>query len=460
MYSGLLRVSLFLVVCVTVLTAQNSPIPGKFYEYYPVASTQGGTFTALGPPSINDDGLCAFMGQTAIGQTIWVSDGNQHPPRDINPGFGNPGRVVFDPQMQINANNQVIAKDSIVGVAQAIRIWDANATDSFTYLGRSGTGQQYSALFGAPSINAIGDGVFAAITGTVHDLVEVSGGVTSHFGINTSTPQPVIAANGSMVITTTNRSNNLNQVTLFQNGFTSQTTIASTSDFSYLDTAPGISADGNVIAFQGTLTAAGATNLGLTAGPGIFSAVNTGTAWKTIRITGLMIESPNSTGNHDGVCDPGEACVNAAELGFDDNNNAVNFASYATNSRVAVINVDFGAPGIADDSFVISFVGTPSHAGRTNPVTKTSPLLFSGQTGLWTIRVDVEHQLSAPNGLVFHPFTAIPVAQVGDQIGAGNIISSISVNQQIADAAQDEQGIIRTMRRGDHRVAFQVTTTK
>src|SRR5438309_2008715 len=59
-----------LTFCVTVLTAQNSPIPGKFYEYYPVASTQAGTFTVLGPPSINQDGLCAFMGQTAIGQTI------------------------------------------------------------------------------------------------------------------------------------------------------------------------------------------------------------------------------------------------------------------------------------------------------------------------------------------------------------------------------------------------------
>ena len=261
MYSGLLRVSLFLVVCVTVLTAQNSPIPGKFYEYYPVASTQAGTFTVLGPPSINQDGLCAFMGQTAIGQTIWVSDGNRLPPRDINPGSGNPGRVVFDPQMQINANNQVIAKDSIVGTAQAIRIWDANATDSFTYLGRSGTNQPYTALFGAPSVNATGDGVFASITGTVHDLVEVSGGNTSQFGINASTPQPVIAANGSMVITTTNRSTGLNQVILFQNGFTSQTTIASGTDFSYLDTAPSISDDGNVIAFEGTLTSAGATNL-------------------------------------------------------------------------------------------------------------------------------------------------------------------------------------------------------
>ncbi len=269
----------------------------------------------------------------------------------------------------------------------------------------------------------------------------------------------MIAANGSMVITTTNRSNGLNQVTLFQNGFTSQTTIASTSNYSYLDTAPGISDDGNVVVFQGTLTPTGSTNLGIPAGPGIFAAVNTGTTWQTIRVTGLMVESPNSTGNHDGICDPGELCIPAAELGFDDSNKAINFASYPTNSRVAVANLGLGAAGIADDSFVISFVGTPSHASRTNPVTKNFPLLFSNQTGLWTIRVDAEHQLSAPNALVFHPYTAIPVAQVGDQIGPGNFIASIAVNQQIANAAKDELGNIRTMRRGDHRVAFQATTT-
>ena len=170
-----------------------------------------------------------------------------------------------------------------------------------------------------------------------------------------------------------------------------------------------------------------------------------------------MVEVLNSGGNNDGICDPGETCKNAAELGYDDNNNAISFASYPTNSRIAVTNVDFGAPGIADDSFVISFIATPSHASRTNPVTKNTPLLFSGNTGLWTIRVDAEHQLTGTQALVFHPYTAIPVVQVGDQFGLGNFVSAISVNMQIANAAEDEFGIDRTMRRGDHRVAFEAT---
>ena len=310
---------------------------------------------------------------------------------------------------------------------------------------------------GAPSVNASGNGVFGAINGTTHELVEVSNGATSTFAINASAPQPAIDAAGDMVVTTTNKGTGLNQVILFKNGFASQTSIATGTDFSYIDTTPGISDDGNVVVFQGTLTAAGATNLGLTAGAGIFAAVNTGSAWQLIRVTGLMAEVVKTGGNNDGVCDAGETCKNAAELGYDDNNNPIYFSSYPTNSRIAVTNVDFGAAGIADDSFVISFIATPNHASRTNPVTKNTPLLFSANTGLWTIRVDVKNQRVAPKGVVFHPYTAIPVVQVGDQLGANNIISALSVNMQIANAAEDEFGAIRTMRRGDHRIAFQAT---
>lgn len=179
-----------------------------------------------------------------------------------------------------------------------------------------------------------------------------------------------------MVVTSTNRSTGLNQITLFRNGFVSQVSIATGTDFSYLDTAPGISDDGNVVVFEGTLTAAGGTHLGLTPGAGIFASVNTGSVWQVIRVTGLMVEVIGSGGNNDGICDAGETCKNAAELGYDDNNSAINFSSYPTNSRIAVTNVNFGAAGIADDTFVISFMGTPSHAGRTNPVTKNAPLLF------------------------------------------------------------------------------------
>ena len=54
------------------------------------------------------------------------------------------------------------------------------------------------------------------------------------------------------------------------------------------------------------------------------------------------------------------------------------FASNA-NSRVGVTNVDFGKTGIDDETFVISFGGTPSQASRDNPVTPVMPLLFSAR---------------------------------------------------------------------------------
>jgi hypothetical protein len=454
-----LKIPLLALAGIAVLGAQTTPIPGKFYEYYMVATTQAGQFTALGAPSINDNGLCAFMGQTSIGQTIWTGDGNMHPLVDINPASGNPGSVTFSPQMQINVNNQVVARDEIEGTSSNIRLWNANAQNSYTYLARAGSGQKYNGTYDAASLNKTGESVFAVISGTTTDLVEDTGGANKTHAVTTGTPQPVVAANGTLVVTTTNTSNELNQVLVFTNNFAVQTTIADGSTFSYLDTAPAISSDGNVIAFQGTLTSTGAAALGTTAGPGIFAAVNTGTAWQIIRVTGLMVEVPNSGGNNNGVCDPGETCVNAAELGYNDNGAAVYFTTYPTNSRIAVVNLGLGAAGIADDSFVIAFVGTPSSASRTNPVLGNFPLLFSNQTGLWTIRVDVENQLSPPKDQVYHPFTAIAVAQIGDQIGHGNIVSSIGVNLQIANAAEDETGTVRTMRRGDHRIAFQVTTT-
>jgi hypothetical protein len=448
------------LAALSLLRAQTqAPISGKFYQYYTVASTANGQFTALGAPSINDYGLLAFMGETSIGQTIWTGDGDTHPLVDINPGSGNPGGLTFAPQMQINTNNTVIARDEINGTSSNIRAWNANETNSFTYLARAGEGQAYNATYQAASINKSGASVFAVINSSGQtELVENATARTS-FAINTGTPQPVIATNGNMVITTTNTETELNQITVFANDFASQTDIADGTNFSYLDTAPGISEDGNVVVFQGTLTATGATNLAIPAGPGIFAATYNGTAWQITRITGLMIEQPNSGGNGNGVCETGEVCVNAAELGYNEAGKAVYFSAYPTNSRVAVANLTLGAAGIANDSFVISFVATPSSASRTNPWLPGTPLLFSAQQGLWTIRVDVENQLSPPNSMVVHPYTAIPVAQIGDQIGSGIIVASIGVNQQIANAAEDESGNIRTMRRGDHRVAFQITTT-
>jgi hypothetical protein len=146
-------------------------------------------------------------------------------------------------------------------------------------------------------------------------------------------------------------------------------------------------------------------------------------------------------------------------LGFDALGNPITLTSYGSDSRVGVANVDFGAAGIDDDSFVVSFIGTPSSASRDNPMLAPgTPLLFSAQQGLWTIRVDVQHQLTGALSRVYHPFTPIPAIQVGDHLGS-DTVTGIGVYDPIANAAHDESGNIRTMRRGDHRVAFWASTS-
>jgi len=122
------------------------------------------------------------------------------------------------------------------------------------------------------------------------------------------------------------------------------------------------------------------------------------------------------------------------------------------------MNLGLGATGIDDDTFVIAFVGTPTESSRMNPQFPSFPLFFSAQQGIWTIRVDVEHDLAQTTTRVYHPRTAVPVVQIGDKI-AGNVIASLGPYDDLANAARDETGNLRTMRRGDHRVAFWASTT-
>jgi hypothetical protein len=195
---------------------------------------------------------------------------------------------------------------------------------------------------------------------------------------------------------------------------------------------PGISRDGRVVAFYGVLNAAGATAFKTTAGPGIFAAVDDGGTWNVVRVLGKQVEDlVAGTGNKDGVCDPLDPCKPAPELGYDESGNVIYFAaptgangfSANANSRVGVTNLDLGGPGINDDTFVITFQGTPTQASRDNPsLPPGTPLLFSSALGLWTVQVDVERKPVQFNGWssginVYHSFGAVPVVQVGDRIG-------------------------------------------
>jgi len=451
----------------------NFAIPGKFYEYYIIAQTgscNGNNFTSLGSnPSINDFGQVGFMAQSSAlsGTALWVGDGHNHPATTpINPNETGSSEI-YDGAVQVGSglgNTQLVSKDSITTTTPAttsIRIWNTATADSGRYVARGGPRQAFSAVLPYPSIDIHGDAALVALDATnpsLHYLVEVTAaGVQSKVGVNVSVGEPMLDDNGDVLLYQQSSASNY-EITLYASGLAgTPTIIADQTNFSSIDSAPGISHDGMVVAFQGNLSAAGASNMQTYAGPGIFAATNEGGGvWHITRITNIMVEKPNSGGNGDGICNFGEACVPAAELGFDDNGNPIYFnpTGYAAGTRVAVMNLGLGATGIDDDSFVISFIGTPTSASRLNPVLKNgTPLFFSASQGLWTIRVDVQHDLSPPNNRVYHPRTAITVAQINDKI-AGNVITALGAYDDLANAARDETGNLRTMRRGDHRVAF------
>jgi hypothetical protein len=444
-----------LILLITVLAAASpsnaSSIPGKYYEYYEVASTSLGTFTALGnQPAINDYGLVAFTGTTSIGQTIWIGDGDNNPALDINPGFGNPtpGREDFSTALQINNKKQVASQDTTnaTSIASQARLWIGTGTDSFKYIARGGSGQKFNGVLAYPSVNNNGDSVVVVFNGVQKYLYELeASGTTAQEPISGDAPQPVIADDGEVVVTQNDANGNAQLYLYSAPGLTLGTPIAGSNYFSSIDTAPGISSNGLVIAFQGNLNAAGATALGTNAGPGIFIAFNAGSTWLLNRVTGFQ------------TCTP--TCFASPELGYNDANAPISFSSYATGSRVTVMDEDLGATGLLDDTLEIAFVATPTSASRTNPWVPNFPLLFSAQQGLWTVRVDIEASLAVLNPPASpHVIGAIPVAQIGDQIGAGNIVSQIGFNMQLGAAAKDETGAVRTQRRGDHRVAFWVQT--
>jgi Big-like domain-containing protein len=442
----------------------NTSIPGKFYEWYIVAVTGCNGLTALGQgPSINDFGEVAFMGQTSAGQTIWTGTGSAAP-TNINPGSAGSSEF-FDAALWYNNKNQIATKDSITTTSPAttsIRVWNAASQNSYRYVARGGPQKTYSAVFPFPAINNEGGVAAMGLSGTQQYLLQqAQGSSLVEFPVKVSVGEPVIDDNGDVLLyqETTVPSTGF-QLMLYQSNLSKFTVIADYNLFTSIDYVPGISSDGMVIAFQGNLSSSGATTLGTTPGPGIFAATNQGSGvWQITRVTGIQAEVLNTGGNNDGICNPGETCVPGAELGYDESGNAIyfNLTGYPTGSRVGVTNLGLGASGIQDDSFVISFVGTPTEASRPNPVIPTFPLFFSANQGLWTIRVDVQNQLDPPNSLVVHPATAIPVVQIGDKI-FGQVVTGIGINDQIGNAAKDETGTYRTMRRGDHRVAFWVST--
>jgi hypothetical protein len=439
----------FLVLLLVASSSVAQTIEGKFYEYKTMSTTgqmplnANQPLTGMSGPSINQNGVVAFSATfNGNGEGI-VAASPTLAPTLIS--FADPisGRL-FGSSVQINNADQVLGSD-FLSRSYFDRLWYVKKPGAFTTLVRGAPGQTYSAVLANGGVNNNGDAVVPALDSSGNELIlSIHGGaVVGKLQLPANSfPFPRITDAGNILVRLGQQPNS--PIYLYDQTLTQQLLpVTPSTCFSVIGNQPGISPDGLVITFYGVPTGNCAAPTSLGPAPGIFAAADDGTGWHYQRVTGLP-----------------------AELGYDDNGNALSFSSYSNDSRVAVVNLGLApvppctaGAAIGGNSFVVSFIGTPSGVSRTNPVLGTGhPLLFSNQQGLWTIRVDADCQLSSPGTMVFHPRSAIPVVQIGDQM-AGNIISSINVFDQLANAAEDDNGVIRTMRRGDHRVVFWAQTT-
>jgi hypothetical protein len=132
-----------------LLGLAQTPIPGKFYEYYVVART-GATFTSLGNgPSINDAREVSFQGTTSSGNGLWYGT-NSSLLVNFNPSESFSSSDLIGTAVQISANHQVVSEDRITTTSPAttsIRLYNAYASDSFSYIARGGPFRTYDAVF-------------------------------------------------------------------------------------------------------------------------------------------------------------------------------------------------------------------------------------------------------------------------------------------------------------------------
>ena len=431
----------FFVIMVCGLTSASAQQTASiFYKFDVVAktgqTTAAGTFSGFGTgPSVSEMGMVAFVGQLgSAGASIFMGNGSATPTW-VTAGFVNPNRT-FDNSVQINRTNQILANDQVSGSPPSYfdRIWDGTNPGNFTLVAEGCGSCQFPSVFSSAALNNLNQAAVSGFDQKFNTLLITPNGTSFNTQIvNGVSLRPMMDDAGEIVIYDSTKK----QISLYSNNLATVKDIADSTDFTSLGQSPGISRNGSVIAFFGNINATGATHWKTTAGPGIFVSANLGGgAQQILRIAG------NQT---------------LPELGYDATGNKITFSSTGFNSslRVGVADLDLGAAGIANDSFVVSFMGTPTAASRDNPAYPGHPLFFSNQQGLWTTRVDVENQLQSPFGIVFHPRGAIRVAQIGDAV-QGLTISQISIFDPIALAGADDTGTLRTIRRGDHYVAFWV----
>ncbi len=421
-----------------------------FYQFDEIARSGSGLFSIEDSPSINDKGSVAFIGKLTNSfrgnNAIFVGDGSDIP-TNITPGYIS-SSIDFSRAIQLNNSSQVTAQHTSSGIT-LIRVWNGNLADNWTYIASgqfNNTGTDFDSVFSHPSINNNAEVVFSAIAGHGFFLsrdcpgtcLVTPNGTDDFHTIQSQTGlRPMIADDGSIVVGPAPFSNEA--ITVYSNDFSNPKIIADPGTFVQLGRSPGISDDGNVVAFVGDR------------GNGL----------------GVFISVRNSTGFSEPILVAGENTGSIApkvELGYDGDVDRIYLNQFDLDSRVGVIHMELGQAGASENSIVVSFIATPSAASRTNPTTQ-KPFAHTSQQGLWSVKVDADQPLTnlSPQGngpITYHATSPLPVIQINDVIHSPFSqpfrVSGISIYDPLATAAYNVDGSSRVIQRGDHRLAFRV----
>lgn len=293
---SIMRINFFITITfLCLIVSLPSTIVEAAYDYQVVAKKGDQTIGSgiltgiLSTVSINDHGKVVFIGNTSKGNSLFVTDGTTLPQ---NISFATPSaNRVYALGAQINNSNKVIARDRDSS-SSYIRVWDAGSPFTLSRGDSSQSTFQYDAVYSHPTINNKGSSAFSALnrhTSQVADRYRyglycyseclVSVPDMYDFGNSlalTTAPlssvqdeivvpvRPLISDDGRIVY----RAGNLqtDPIRLIGNSL-SPVGVAATyediatsdnGDFSELGRSPGISDDGQIIVFYGTLTTTGA----------------------------------------------------------------------------------------------------------------------------------------------------------------------------------------------------------
>ena len=223
--------------------------------------------------SINDLGRVAFIGlysiNSASSNEVWIGDGNGASPVSISPGFSSSTRSFSFPQ--INNSNVVCAKDQVSGVPLStfVRTWPSD-----TIVVKNGAAPNNFDSVNLPNMNNSGQVSYVGLKGSTTSIMLNTGGVNQTLATYSSVfaLRPMIDDRGNCIFR-----DSTGRIVLWNSTGTSASVIASsTNGLSNLGMSPGISDDGSVAAFYGVDGN----------GPGVFAAINNGTSFTIVRITG------------------------------------------------------------------------------------------------------------------------------------------------------------------------------